>query len=151
MPLFPTGPSSPEDLLRPYLEAALSLATPSSPSETAPAPLFTVFYTHNPSSSADSTSVPSPTGVIVTPPAIQLLPVIADEATENAEAMFWKAVEQLKAAGVRRSIIKESFAKVKEGGEEAAEAEEPQEVDSFWPPLDASWARCFVVRDLPSE
>ena len=123
--------------MRPYLEAVLSLAAPSSPSETAPAPLFTVFYTHNPSSSADSTSIPSPTGAIITPPAIQLLPVIADAATENAEAMFWKAVEQLKAAGVQRSLVQDGFRR-SEDEEKAGGEREPEEVDSFWPPLDAT-------------
>ena len=68
---------------------------------------------------------------------MQLLPVIADAATENAEAMFWKAVEQLKAAGVRRSLVKDGLRR-SEDEENAGGERESEEVDSFWPPLDAT-------------
>ncbi|KAI1788932.1 FAD/NAD(P)-binding domain-containing protein [Ganoderma leucocontextum] len=138
LPLSETEAFSSEELLRPYLDAALSLTAPPS-RETSPAtPLFTVFYTHNSSLSRPSPTANSLPSAIITPPPPPLLPVIADATTGNAEAMFWKAVEQLKAAGVRRSVVKETVGKAKEGGEEPADAEEYQEIDSFWPPLDAT-------------
>ncbi|TBU50589.1 FAD/NAD(P)-binding domain-containing protein [Dichomitus squalens] len=139
LPLPTSDPSSPKELLRPYLEAALSLAiSPSSPETTPTRPLFTVFYTHNPPSGAAPPSTPSDSGAILTPPPTQLLPAIADVATENAEAMFWKAVEQLKAAGVRRSVVKESYKKSDGEEEKVYDERKPEEIDSFWPPLDAT-------------
>ncbi|PIL36591.1 hypothetical protein GSI_00280 [Ganoderma sinense ZZ0214-1] len=138
LPITELETSNPEELLRPYLDATLSLTAPPA-RETVPAtPLFTVFYTHNPTLRRASPPESSLSSVIITPSPTPLLPAIADAATGNAEAMFWKAVEQLKAAGVRRSVVKESFGKVKEGGDGPAEVEESQEVDSFWPPLDAT-------------
>lgn len=51
--------------------------------------------------------------------------------------MFWKAVEQLRAAGVQRTVPTEDAEKV-DGEVEKAEPEEvSQDMDSFWPPLDA--------------
>lgn len=124
--------------MRPYLDAALSLTAPPSRDTTPATPLFTVFYTHNSTLSRPSPTATSSLNAIVVPPATPLLPQIADAATGNAEGVFWKAVEQLKAAGVRRSIVQESFGKAKEGEEEVTCAEESQDIDSFWPPLDAS-------------
>ena len=138
LPISESESFSPEELLRPYLDAALSLTAPPS-RDTAPgSPLFTVFYTHNPTLSRPSQLEVPLSSAIIAPLPTPLLPAIADAATGNAEALFWKAVEQLKAAGVRRSVVKESFGKAKESGEDPAETEEPQEIDSFWPPLDAT-------------
>ena len=142
----PSSSPSAEDLLKPYLDAALTLtAPPSSPDASIASPLFSVFYVHTaPTSALKLTGLGS--GIIATPPCPQLLPAIADAATENAEAMFWKAVEQLKAAGVQRSVVKGTTTKVQDeaGGEDDDVDEkdsvdqEPEDIDSFWPPLDAA-------------
>ncbi|KAI0352785.1 FAD/NAD-P-binding domain-containing protein [Trametes cingulata] len=134
LPAAATSRSS-EELLRPYLDATLTLTvSPSGSPEIQPAALlFSVFYTHHP--------VPAPpasdSGVIVTPSHTLLLPVIADEATEQAEAMFWKAVERL---GRKRPPSDETASRKDTEGEDSSE-KEPEEsefIDSFWPPLDAA-------------
>lgn len=63
--------------------------------------------------------------------------MIADEATENAESMFWKAIEQLKTAGVQRTVAKEEVEVGDESAEKTGSHEKSEDVDSFWPPLDA--------------
>ncbi|OSD01707.1 FAD/NAD(P)-binding domain-containing protein [Trametes coccinea BRFM310] len=124
--------SSAEALLLPYLYSALTLTVPpSAPAEMQPAePLFTVFYIHHPVSEQASSSFDD-SSIIVTPPCTSLLPAIADEATQNAEGMFWRAVELL--TGKRKP--EERDEKEEKGSEEDSEA-----VDSFWPPLDAAEA-----------
>ncbi|OJT07504.1 Rab proteins geranylgeranyltransferase component A [Trametes pubescens] len=137
-------PHSAEELLRPYLDATLTLAAPLSvPSDSQPiAPIFTVFYIHHsaPPHPPPALSTAS-SEIIVAHPHTSLLPEIADAATQHAEAMFWKAVEMLG----RRSPVRESGStdevegKNEEGGEKEAEEEsDPGEIDSFWPPLDAA-------------
>ncbi|RDX39749.1 FAD/NAD(P)-binding domain-containing protein [Lentinus brumalis] len=131
--------SSAEELLRPYLEATLSLTVPpSSPPDTHPAtPLFSLFYIHHVLTPASPSSINNSSSIIITPPCRPHLPLIADQATEHAETMFWKAVEQLRAAGVQRTVPTEDAEKV-DGEVEKAEPEEvSQDMDSFWPPLDA--------------
>ncbi|KAI0706927.1 FAD/NAD(P)-binding domain-containing protein [Cerioporus squamosus] len=141
LPLSPesTSSSSAEELLRPYLEAALSLTVPpSSPSGTPPATsLFSLYYIHNIPASVSPSSSDNSSGIIIAPPCRPHLPAIADEATEHAETMFWKAVEQLKAAGVQRTVPKEEVEKGGDAVEKAELEESSQEIDSFWPPLDA--------------
>ncbi|KAJ2984837.1 hypothetical protein NUW54_g10361 [Trametes sanguinea] len=135
LPLIPSVPasSSAEQLLRPYLRAALTLTVPPSASaETQPAePLFAVFYIQHPVSSPLSASSEADSDIIVTPPCTPLLPAIADAATQNAEAMFWRAVEQLTGQGKPE----ERDEKEEKGSEDDSEA-----IDSFWPPLDAAEA-----------
>lgn len=119
LPLLEPTPSSTEAILKPYLDAALSLASSSEPSDAQAShvqPLFTLYYTeHLLTHHAGSSTV------IVSPPRAALLPTIADSATTEAESMFWKAAEALKRAGVQRK----------------ATEEEGQEVDAFWAPLSA--------------
>ncbi|KAH9853364.1 GDP dissociation inhibitor-domain-containing protein [Lenzites betulinus] len=120
-----TSSTSAEGLLRPYLDATLTLTSPPS-SETTPAtPLFTVFYTlHH----ALATTLDADPGIIVAPPHKPLITSVADEATQNAEGMFWKAVEKL---GKKRPPT--------QGADVSGEKEEESgEIDSFWPPLDAA-------------
>ncbi|KAI0366234.1 FAD/NAD(P)-binding domain-containing protein [Pilatotrama ljubarskyi] len=125
---------SAEELLRPYLDATLTLTAPpsASPVMQPVTPLFSVFYAHCPT--------PRPFGldIIVTPPHTLLLPTIADVATEQAESMFWKAVQKLG----RKRPTEESTGK-KEAEDEGPESsekdiEESGLIDSFWPPLDAA-------------
>ncbi|RPD62128.1 FAD/NAD(P)-binding domain-containing protein [Lentinus tigrinus ALCF2SS1-7] len=131
--------SSAEELLRPYLEAALSLtAPPSSSSVTSPATsLFSLFYIHHTPAAVSSAPPSSSSSVIVTPPSRPHLPTIADEATEHAEAMFWTAVKQLKAAGVQRTVPKEEAEEGDASVEKAGTEDTSPDIDSFWPPLDA--------------
>ncbi|KAI0751673.1 FAD/NAD-P-binding domain-containing protein [Daedaleopsis nitida] len=145
VPLTTTSPatSSAEDLLRPYLDAVLSLTVPhTAPADTVPAtPLFTVFYVHHPPP-VPSTDQTQPPDIIIPTSHSQLVPSIADAGTKAAEAIFWKAVEKLKAAGVRRTAPKEETEKddgaaEKDSKEGEMESDAPDDVDSFWPPLDA--------------
>ncbi|EIW62323.1 FAD/NAD-P-binding domain-containing protein [Trametes versicolor FP-101664 SS1] len=133
---------SAEELLRPYLDATLTLTAPpptsSDPQPTTP--LFTVFYIHHPAPHPPAPSTVG-AGIIVSPPHTSLLPEIADAATQHAEVMFWKAVETLG----RRPLVQESGStdgvedKSEESGEkEAEEDSDSGEIDSFWPPLDAA-------------
>ncbi|OCH86038.1 FAD/NAD(P)-binding domain-containing protein [Obba rivulosa] len=116
--------SSAEELMRPYLDATLSLTTSASDvAGASPAqPLFTLFYIQQLPPSPASTDATSTT--LVTPPATSLISELADAATEQAEKIFWRAAELLNAS--RKS---EDAKKV--------------EVESFWPPLD-------VIEDEPN-
>lgn len=135
---------SAEELLRPYLDATLTLTAPppTSPDPQPTTPLFTVFYIHHPAPPHPPPTPSTPgAGIIVAPPHTSLLPEIADEATQHAEAMFWKAVETLG----RRPPVRESSStdgvEVKSEESREKEAEEDSdsgEIDSFWPPLDAA-------------
>lgn len=87
-----------------------------------PEPLFAVFYIEHPDAPAAAPS----SSVLRAAPSSTLISEQADSATVNAEALFWKAVEMLKAAGRRPKRAPEV------GGEELE-----ADVDSFWPPLDA--------------
>ncbi|KAI0329920.1 FAD/NAD(P)-binding domain-containing protein [Cubamyces sp. BRFM 1775] len=137
LPSSTSNPSA-EELLRPYLDAALTLtAPPSASSEVQPAdPLFTVSYIHHPvSTSVPSDSADADSDIIITPPCTPLLPVIADVATQNAEAMFWRAVRRLKGTWEpeKRDCVdgEKDEATDKDGGEVDG-------IDSFWPPLDVA-------------
>ena len=112
---------SAEELLRPYLDAALSLTSQSS-GETINT-LFTVYYKQHPRKpfSPLTTTDIAP---LVSPPSDAIhLPEIGDSLVPSAEATFWQAVEQLKAAGCRPQT--------KEGDEVDA-----REIDGMWPPLE---------------
>ncbi|KAI0643601.1 FAD/NAD-P-binding domain-containing protein [Trametes meyenii] len=138
--LPPSAPrtSSAEQILRPYLDAALSLTTTSSTStDTQPAaPLFSLFYIHHPVALSGASS--GDLNIIVSPPCTPLLPVIADTATQNAEAMFWQAVKTLGIAR-KKTDTHEASADDKTGEANEKDAGEDSEaIDSFWPPLDAA-------------
>lgn len=120
LPTIPEESVSPETLLRPYLDALLSLA--SSPPLT---PLFTTFYLEVPEPVAHDTpeegaapSTTPTTDTYLVPPRLTAasLPDIPDKATYIAEAAFQEAVKALR-----------SLAPTGDGDEE-----EP--VD-FWPSL----------------
>ena len=134
-----SGPSA-EELLRPYLDAALTLtAPPSASSEVQPAePLFTLFYIHHPAS-APSLSDPAnaDSDIIITPSCTTLLPAIADAATQNAEAMFWKAVRRLKGTREPQKAVPTDDEKGEEVEKDGGDSE-LDGIESFWPPLDVA-------------
>lgn len=118
MPLLEPPSSSPESILKPYLDATLSLTLSSSqnpPTE----PLFTTYYIQhiNPPSSPvlDSTST-----VLVTPPPSILLPESSDSAATTAEAVFREAVRTLRPLHPTADSVN-----LDEG-----------QVETFWPPVD---------------
>jgi hypothetical protein len=124
MPLMTrsTVQDSADSPLRPYLSAILSLLCPTSPLQ----PLFTAFYIQNPF----TTPVPAPTQVhlpslIVTPPPAHLLPDSADSSATNAETVFWKAIPILRAARQRHAP------------EPHTEMTTDDDIETFWPVLDA--------------
>ncbi|OSX60621.1 hypothetical protein POSPLADRAFT_1147731 [Postia placenta MAD-698-R-SB12] len=126
MPLLEETTRSAEELLRPYLDAALTLAVPNPDDSAAPlVPLFTMFYTQTPAPSMPSSD--SSRSVLRVTDSLPILPEVADSATSQAEVLFWKAVELLKGAGCRPRPRKE---------DDGEEANEEVEIDSFWPPLD---------------
>ena len=133
LPLLDATTASAEALLRPYLDATLTLDVTDPASPAPPEPLFTVFYIEHPDTHVDATATPSPS-VLKAGPNSTLISERADSGTANAEALFWKAVEALKTAG-RRPMRKQ------EEDQDLGEVE--AEVDSFWPPLD--------IVDDPSE
>ena len=109
--------TSPEALLKPYLDSLLSLSI--DPSKAPIAPLFTTFYVENiPLPLAPSTTVPEgPEGKMayLIPPPLPLtaLPELADVAANTAEQAFMEAIK-----------ILQSIKKSDEEGEIV-----------FWPPL----------------
>ncbi|KAG5724428.1 Rab proteins geranylgeranyltransferase component A [Termitomyces sp. T112] len=153
----PLESTSAEEILRPYLNATLSLQTestpstsavqlnsppsssdraPSSPSEdVSPRPLFTVFYIEHPDP-ASSLPVPEnssahPHTYIVPTPLIPAcpLPDLPNSAATSAEDVFWETVRKLQEAGVRPQRNQAS--------DEEHLAEEYDEIESFWPPMQA--------------
>jgi hypothetical protein len=103
MPLLEPTSSSPELILKPYLDATLSLTTApllEPPTE----PLFTTYYIQHPSrfpvvsSPISNNSTPT---VLVTPSPATLLTESSNSAATNAEAVFWEAVHTLKALGIQ--------------------------------------------------
>lgn len=131
---------SAEEVLQPYLDASLTLTVPPAAARETPptAPLFTLFYIYHPPSTPSNVNHDSATDIFVTPPCTQLLPLIADAATQNAEAMFWKAMEKLKAAGIRPNLQKDKEMEDPGQSGKGVEGTEDTEaiIDSFWPPLD---------------
>jgi len=127
MPLLEATSSSAEELLRPYLDATLSLTAPAS-QDGAPSTLFTLFYIQQqpPASTETSAATNDASTALVVPPRSPLFPEVGDSAATLAESMFWEAVETLKTLGVRPRP---------QGGDGVDSAE--VEVDSFWPPLDS--------------
>jgi Rab proteins geranylgeranyltransferase component A len=116
-------PLNAEDLLRPYLDAALSLAPQTS--ESSVQYPFTIFYKQNFPPPLSSSVDTQPTHLYPQPLDSVHLPEIADSMVGSAEATFWRAIEQLKAVG------RQPQATEKEG-----EQDEIREIDSLWPPLE---------------
>lgn len=126
MPLLDGISSSPESLLKPYLEATIALSSPSStlPTEA----IFTSFYVQNMhrsepqtqpySSPDDSNHLPT---ILVPPPPLTILPESSNSAASNAEAVFWEAIRSLKSLRPKP----EDF-----GSDEG-------EIETFWPPVEA--------------
>ncbi|KAH8106336.1 FAD/NAD(P)-binding domain-containing protein [Cristinia sonorae] len=121
---------SAEEIMRPYLNATLSLASPRSEPEREATiseplsvqPLHTVFYIEHPEPSPSSS--PEGTGshlVYSPPPNSTMMPELADSAVANAEKMFWKITKVLQE-------IKQKRRGVEEGGAETV-------IESFWPPI----------------
>lgn len=123
---------SPEGLLRPYLDATLSLLSPRSPeTNVALSPVFSLFYMQHcrvPETKAQSAVNLSP-GILYSESYSPFLPEIADSAATQGESMFWSAVRALKAA--------ERYPQQTDrGGDVDAIQDLPREVESFWPPLE---------------
>ncbi|KAK7436641.1 hypothetical protein VKT23_019048 [Stygiomarasmius scandens] len=164
-PVSQDNASSPEEILKPYLDATLSLARPQPDSATTPiVPLFTTFYLQSspvPSSSPSSASPSSnPNPTCLMPPPLPLLPLpeSPDSAAVNAESVFWEAVNVLKAIRKARTESQtvsragtgdsgaDANAKTEDqgqSGEEASgkqeqerETETEKEIESFWPPIE---------------
>lgn len=140
------------------------------PSSTPKTPLFTLFYVQHPPSSLPppvhstaSTSPPSLTGetstpettdatiavkdstVLITPPLPPSLAESSDNASQAAEAMFFKAVEVLRArhpAGLKFDEDEDGAEGEGEGKVERGEKQEGaagdvfEEIKAFWPPLE---------------
>ncbi len=111
------GSHSPEELLRPYLDATLSLTRTSEHPESA-LPLVTLFYEQSPREGPENNSTEASL-MLSTPPHSRYLPEVADSAARNAEGTFWRALEVLKSAGRLP------------GDKNSEEA-----VENFWPPLE---------------
>lgn len=116
---IPKESVSSESLVRPYLDALLSLSADSPHTPTTP--LFTTFYLETlPTALSSVTTTPSNTNrSYIVPPALSVapLPDIPDEATVIAENTFKEAVKCLRS-------------KSKPNCEEDAEVR-------FWPPIPA--------------
>jgi hypothetical protein len=118
IPLLEPTSSSPELILKPYLDATLSLTAAESPTE----PLFTTYYIQHPSRSSvvsspiSNSSMPT---VLVTPSPTTLLTESSDSAATNAEAVFWEAVHTLKSLGILPRVDNAN--------------PEQGDVESFWP------------------
>ncbi|EMD31811.1 hypothetical protein CERSUDRAFT_119383 [Gelatoporia subvermispora B] len=127
--------SSAEELLKPYLNATMSLIAPSISEEGSALPIqpiFTLFFIQNPLSAPPASDAAST--ILVPPPVTSLVSELADAATENAEQVFWKAAQTITSARAERKP---------QGGEGKGETPKDIEVDSFWPPLD-------VIDDEPT-
>lgn len=109
----PATSSSPETILRPYLDKVLGLADVEQPKLPNP-PLFTAFYTQH----CHPTPVtPDSSSIIITPPLNASLPLPSspDAAALNAEKVF-------------RRVVGHALFKKDSGGEES-------DVE-FWPPTE---------------
>lgn len=119
MPLLESPTSSPEAVLKPYLDATLSLTTPPSPES-----LFSTYYIQN-ISPAPLSDTPLASGsnllatVLITPPPLTLLPESSESAADNAEAIFHEAVRTLNSL---------------QPGVEGADGLDG-EIELFWPPI----------------
>jgi hypothetical protein len=109
---------SPEELLRPYLTATMSLMESSASAKA----LFTLFYIQG----VDQlTTAEHGSSQFVVPQVVMLLPECVDAATEDAEVLFRKAITTLQVLRKQR---------------QANDLEDPQLGESeeflFWPPLE---------------
>ncbi|TFY66874.1 hypothetical protein EVG20_g4210 [Dentipellis fragilis] len=123
--------SSPENTLKPYLDAILRLTEPSTESPTPPTPLYTLFYTQHPLKTVlPSSENPDTPTVLLTPDSTITLTESSDAATQAAEALFFKAVDVLKTK-------RPDLWTVEEGQEESGSGGDVfQEIKTFWPPLE---------------
>lgn len=120
---------SPAELLRPFLDATLSLCQSSATeaeSASSVQPLFSLFYKQHPHPTS-SNAPEDPAPLLPQTPESVHLPEVADSMVGSAEATFWCAVEQLKAAGRKPQH------KAEEDGHESQGA---SEISSVWPPLE---------------
>lgn len=113
--------SSPETVLKPYVDAILSLTTMAS-SDTPAEPLFWIYYNQNLSPSISSNiSPPSslhiPPTVLITPLPSILLPETSDSAATNAEAVFHEALKSLQPKAESAHV-------------------DAQDTVPFWPPIE---------------
>lgn len=132
MPL--AGPSSQtaEELLKPYLDATLTLAASGDAEAAVVEPIHSLFYIQHASPpSQSSPEIQASSDPIFLPAQNSaLLAESADSAATNAETVFWKVVDTLK------EVKGNKKAPTDEKVEEAGEKETKEKViDSFWPPI----------------
>ncbi|TFK43332.1 GDP dissociation inhibitor-domain-containing protein [Crucibulum laeve] len=117
LPVLSSTTVKPEDILRPYLDAVLTLAHDA---EHPPKPLFTTFYMENPSRATQSPDVDSSSYLVVPQADISALPDRPDIMTEHAETVFQMAVRMLR---------RETSSAMGDGDVESSLKQD------FWPPL----------------
>ena len=129
--------ASTETILKPYLDAIISLSkSSSSPSVNSEAilasdPLFTMYYTQHPTlTPTPATSNTSPT-ILVSPPIPYDLAECADAASTAAESLFLRTVEVHKARHPEAWVVGTTGDKEVGSGGDVFE-----EIKAFWPPLD---------------
>ncbi|KAE9410705.1 FAD/NAD(P)-binding domain-containing protein [Gymnopus androsaceus JB14] len=117
------GVQDPERLLKPYLDATLSLSLSSSSSSAATPvdPLFTSFYIQSPSSSS---SAPSPS-------AIPNMQELGRRSCGGCREVFWKGVEVLKSRKGRKASEEAVSGEGMKEGEFGVEIN----IESFWPSI----------------
>ncbi len=119
MPNIELQSDSAEILLKPYLDALLTLVALDDEAQQH-APPFSLFYFEHPDPNLSANASLEPP--IYVPSSWTYLSEIADSAASTAEGVFWKAIGVLKEAGVKPHVAKDS-------------GEDSGEVESFWPPL----------------
>jgi Rab proteins geranylgeranyltransferase component A len=120
---------SAEALLKPYLDATLSLVSPASDTVQ---PLFTLFYLQLSGSTSSETrgdSIPVALPIRYTTSYQPHLPEIGDSAATIGESNFWEVVKALESLGRHPGHITDD--EQGEGGDGAV-----RKVESFWPPLE---------------
>lgn len=121
VPSDQTPGQTPEQILRPYLDATLSFACDPVQS------LFTLFYMQQ--SDGRVASLDSQTSVFHIDPYSRYLPEIADSAVTNAETIFWRVMKVLQEN--RSQPNQDGRGNDQEQGESRS-----REIESLWPPLE---------------
>ena len=120
--------SEPETVLRPYLDAALTLT--SSSLEDPTKPLMTLYYLQTMSVS-DLVLLSDDPRSFTTTSDTPYIAEIADSAATHAEEAFFTIAKELEKRGVKRNKVK------KLGQEQEGAEEEEGPVTQFWPPFDS--------------
>ncbi|KAK7696481.1 hypothetical protein QCA50_001138 [Cerrena zonata] len=117
----------PEAVLKPYLEAALTLTSSSSDEPTEP--LMTLYYLQT-IPAADLVVLSDDSGSFTVASDTPYIAEVGDSAATHAEEAFFKIVKALEKRGVKPS-------KVKKLGQESDVEEDEGPITQFWPPFDS--------------